>query len=87
MLSLYSQNSGRFCDGISRRGFLKVGGLSLGGASLPQMLSAESSSTSNPGGLGHKAVIMIFLAGGHLIRICGILKGMLHQTFEVSSIP
>ena len=41
MLSLYSENSGSFCDGISRRGFLKVGGLSLGGASLPQILSAE----------------------------------------------
>ncbi|MDA7681381.1 DUF1501 domain-containing protein [Verrucomicrobiales bacterium] len=64
MLSLYSENSGSFCDGISRRGFLKVGGLSLGGASLPQILSAESSSSSNAGGLGHKAVIMIFLAGG-----------------------
>ncbi|MCH2026307.1 MAG: DUF1501 domain-containing protein, partial [Verrucomicrobiales bacterium] len=60
MLSIYSKNEGKFCDGMSRRGFLRVGGLSLGGASLPQILSAENSSS----GLGHKAVIMIFLAGG-----------------------
>ena len=48
---------------MSRRGFLQVGGLALGGASLPDLLKAES--VSSPGsGLGHKSVIMIFLAGG-----------------------
>ena len=60
MLSIYSKNEGKFCDGMSRRGFLRVGGLSLGGASLPQILSADTSKS----GLGHKAIIMIFLAGG-----------------------
>ena len=64
MLSIYSRNKGKFCDGMSRRGFLRVGGLSLGGASLPQILSAEKQSDSHKSGLGHKAVIMIFLAGG-----------------------
>jgi len=64
MLSIYSRNEGKFCDGMSRRGFLRVGGLSLGGASLPQILSAESSTENSSSGLGHKAVIMIFLAGG-----------------------
>ncbi|HIG84779.1 MAG TPA: DUF1501 domain-containing protein [Verrucomicrobia bacterium] len=64
MLSIYSRNKGKFCDGMSRRGFLRVGGLSLGGASLPQILSAETSLDSSKSGLGHKAVIMIFLAGG-----------------------
>ena len=63
MISLYSDNSEKFCDGFTRRGFLRVGGLSLGGATLPQILSAESNSL-NKGSLGHKAVIMIFLAGG-----------------------
>ena len=33
---------GRFCDGISRRSFLKVGGLAMGGLSLPTLLQAES---------------------------------------------
>ena len=56
------RNSG-FCDGVSRRNFLKIGGLGLGGLGLPQLLAAEAA-----GGLGrgnpHKAVIMIFLPGG-----------------------
>ncbi len=31
---------GQFCDGLSRRDFLKVGGLAMGGMSLPQLLQA-----------------------------------------------
>lgn len=51
----------RFCDGITRRSFLKVGGLSLCGLSLPQLLRAEAKSSrqSRP-----KSVIMVFLPGG-----------------------
>ena len=64
MLSIYSRNKGKFCDGMSRRGFLRVGGLSLGGATLPQILSAENPLDPSKSRLGHKAVIMIFLAGG-----------------------
>ncbi len=64
MLSITSTDSGRFCDGMSRRGFLKVGGLALGGASMPQILAAEAASKREGEGLGHKAVIMVFLAGG-----------------------
>ena len=33
----------RFCDGVSRRGFLQIGGLAMGGLSLPQILQAEES--------------------------------------------
>lgn len=61
MLTISSKQSGRFCDGLSRRNFLQIGGLSMGGASLPQILQAENAAT---GKLGHKAVIMIFLPGG-----------------------
>jgi hypothetical protein len=50
----------RFCDRISRRAFLQIGGLALGGLSLPQILRAEEAS----GARSHKAVIMIFLSGG-----------------------
>ncbi len=54
-------NQMRFCDGVSRRSFLQIGGLAMGGLSLPQILRAqEQSGVSTP----HKAVIMIFLAGG-----------------------
>jgi hypothetical protein len=53
-------NSG-FCDGVSRRNFLKIGALGLGGLALPQLLHAEALSGIRR---SHKAVIMIFLPGG-----------------------
>lgn len=48
-----------FCDGISRRDFLTVGGMALGGISLADTLRAESQSGST-----HKAIINIYLPGG-----------------------
>jgi len=51
----------RFCDGINRRNFLQVGGLALGGLSLPQILRAEA---AGGGREGSKAIIMVFLPGG-----------------------
>jgi hypothetical protein len=60
MLSIPGRNS-RFCDGISRRNFLKIGGLGLGGLTLPQLLQAEASSGIKR---SHKAIIMIYLPGG-----------------------
>jgi Protein of unknown function (DUF1501) len=50
----------QFCDGLSRRTFLKIGGLAMGGLSLPQLLQAEAAA----GKKSHKAVIMVFLSGG-----------------------
>lgn len=51
----------RYCDGVSRRSFLKIGGLALGGLSLADVLRAQAQSgTRSP----QKAVIMIFLSGG-----------------------
>lgn len=64
MLTILGENSGRFCDGHSRRDFLQIGGLALGGASLPQLLQAESSLGKSSRGINHKAVIMIMLPGG-----------------------
>lgn len=51
----------RYCDGIDRRGFLRIGGLGLGGASLTDILRAESQQ-----GISHsnKSIIMIILPGG-----------------------
>ena len=51
----------RMCDGLSRRSFLQIGGLAMGGMSLPQILRAQQQSGESS---QHKAVIMIFLAGG-----------------------
>ena len=53
--------SSRFCDGLSRRSFLRIGGLGLGGLTLPQLLRAESASGLRS---NHKAVIMVYLPGG-----------------------
>jgi hypothetical protein len=50
-----------YCDGVTRRNFLKVGALGLGGLALPELLRAESAAGVRK---SHKAVIMIFLPGG-----------------------
>jgi uncharacterized protein (DUF1501 family) len=50
-----------FCDRVSRRSFLKIGGLAMGGLSLPQLLQAEAAQGK---GRSHKSVIMVFLTGG-----------------------
>src|SRR5207253_11386850 len=60
-LSLLGSARMGYCDGQTRRDFLKVGGLALGGLSLPGLLRAEAQAGV---GRSHKAVIMIFLAGG-----------------------
>lgn len=56
----------QMCDGVSRRSFLQIGGLAtgslaMGGLTLPQLLRAENAAGKSG---QHKAVIMIFLAGG-----------------------
>ena len=60
MLTIYGKSS-RFCDGLSRRNFLKIGALGLGGLALPDILRAESQSGIRR---SHKAIIMIYLPGG-----------------------
>jgi len=55
--------SARYCDGINRRSFLKIGALSFGAATLTlsDIYRAEAQSGSS---LPHKAVINIYLGGG-----------------------
>ncbi|MCA9117565.1 MAG: DUF1501 domain-containing protein, partial [Planctomycetaceae bacterium] len=53
---------GQWCDGLSRRNFLTVGGLGLGGASLAGILRAESQQP--PAAKSPRAVIMVLLPGG-----------------------
>src|SRR5436190_24120239 len=61
LLTIYGNQKARFSDGLSRRNFLKIGGLAMGGMALPQILQAESQLGIRQ---SHKAVIMIFLPGG-----------------------
>jgi hypothetical protein len=63
MLTIYGQKT-RFCDGISRRSFLKIGGFVFGSAAsltLADLMRAEAAAGKR---LQHKAVINVFLAGG-----------------------
>ncbi len=61
MLTIEGPEGTRFCDGASRRDFLRIGGLALGGLTMPQLLRAEGQAGKKR---SHKAVIMVFLAGG-----------------------
>lgn len=51
----------KFCDGHSRRDFLTIGSLAMGGLALPDLLRAESQLGK---GRSHKAIINVFLPGG-----------------------
>src|SRR6266700_273720 len=61
MLTIRGGGTGRFCDGMSRREFLKIGGLALGGLSLTELLAAEAKAGIRA---SHKAIIMVYLPGG-----------------------
>ncbi|MDA0750440.1 MAG: DUF1501 domain-containing protein [Verrucomicrobia bacterium] len=61
MLTIPGHRSFQLCDGVSRRDFLRIGSVGLGGVSLPGLLRAESQSGIRR---SHKAVIMVFLPGG-----------------------
>jgi hypothetical protein len=64
MLTIFGRphRNGGFCDGLTRRDFLTVGGTLLGGAlSLPNLLRAEAQA-GRPS--SHKAIINVFLPGG-----------------------
>jgi hypothetical protein len=65
MLTIFGPKT-PYCDGVSRRSFLKIGGLSmaaLGGVGLADVLKAQAANPSTKPSR-HKAVINIFLAGG-----------------------
>src|SRR4249919_615141 len=62
MLSISSRTpSGSFCDGLSRRSFLRIGAMGMGCLSLSQVLRAEAQAGR---GKSQKALIMIYLPGG-----------------------
>lgn len=57
-----NQNSSqRYCDSVTRRSFLRIGGLAMGGLSLVDVLRAEEAAGKRR---PHKAVIMVYLSGG-----------------------
>jgi hypothetical protein len=62
MLTIFGRQN-RFCDGLSRRSFLKIGAFSFGATTLTlgDVFRAEATA---PAPRTHKAVINIYLAGG-----------------------
>jgi hypothetical protein len=68
MLTIYGPRSRRsaYCDQVSRRDFLTIGGMAMGGVSLASVLKAESA-VGRAGGTksgGHRSIINIYLPGG-----------------------
>ena len=61
MLTLYGPGH-RYCDGVSRRSFLKVGGLAMGGPGAAR--PAPGRGRRPAPGRSHKSVIMVYLSGG-----------------------
>jgi hypothetical protein len=62
MLSIHDAAGARLCDGLSRREWLKIGGLGLGGLLLPELLQARTRSGAAAGKA--KSVIIMCLLGG-----------------------
>lgn len=64
MLTLFGKRRHRFCDGVSRREFMRIGALGFGASmlTLPDVLRAETAAGRSPA--MHKAVINVFLGGG-----------------------
>lgn len=58
---LFNGSRRGYCDGLSRRSFLQIGGLVLGGLTLPDLLRAEDRAGVAK---SHKAIIMVYLSGG-----------------------
>ena len=59
MLTLYSDKITKNCQSESRREFLKIGSLALGGLSFPQLLAGQPSSY-----VKDKTVVMLNMQGG-----------------------
>src|SRR5262245_37196525 len=60
MLTFFSGRGEPACDGVSRRSFLRAGGLAMGGLGLSDYLRLQAQGAARRG----KSVIMIVLGGG-----------------------
>ena len=63
MLNILGPRAARdeFCDGHSRRNFMKIGAMGAAGLALPQLLRLEAEAGIRN---SHKSVILIYLVGG-----------------------
>src|SRR6266536_5041749 len=63
MLTFLKGSPEQFCDGMSRRSFLRDGGLAVGGLALSDFLRLKAAGAVAPSAR-EKSVIMICLGGG-----------------------
>jgi uncharacterized protein (DUF1501 family) len=63
VLTIHSDKRDKFCDGVSRRNFLKVGALGLGGLTWSDLLRQQAGA-ADPARTTPKSVIMVYLFGG-----------------------
>jgi hypothetical protein len=54
----------RHCQGYSRRAFLEVGALALGGLTLPGLLAARARAAERKSLVKDRSVVLLFLQGG-----------------------
>jgi hypothetical protein len=64
MLKVSTPRQLRNCDGSSRRDFLKVGALGLGGFMLPDLLRARATAAANGQQTRNTSVVWLWLGGG-----------------------
>ena len=64
MLSIVGPGRVRHCQGYSRREFLRVGSLALGGLSLPGLLASRAQAASARNVFKDRSVVLLFLVGG-----------------------
>ncbi len=70
MLTVTTRNLGRDCEGNTRRDFLRVGSLALGGMTLPQLLRGRAQAAASAGVGGRAAagkdtsIVLLWLSGG-----------------------
>src|SRR4051812_13170953 len=69
MLYLIDRCGTRLCDGVTRRDWLKIGSIAVGGLSLPALLASQASAQASAPSRGQsfgkaKSVIIFGLVGG-----------------------
>src|SRR5438067_2356088 len=63
MFTVWGNRAHKLCDGVSRRDFLTIGSLGVGGLALPQLLRLQAQGAVKPKETP-KAVIWIYMFGG-----------------------
>lgn len=64
MLTLHTGHRNRTCDGRTRREFLQIGALGLGGLTLPWLLAARAEAAARGVAVEDKSVVFLFCSGG-----------------------